>query len=152
MTSRPLQGMLQALRGGRKVTEQPARRQQIAVQVARVTLEPDGTISFVMRPGACLDAANTRELLQAFTQLAGNLPRRILVHSRGLRSQDRRSREMCSAPELARLVDRVAVIALNPVARVLTAFFVRVSKPRYPMRLFETEQAARAWLHGQGQT
>jgi hypothetical protein len=115
-------------------------------RAAEVTAEPDGTVVVRFRLGVRLNAVLTEELVRAQIAAAGGQKRPTLADVRDLVSTDRASRELAAGPELTAVVSRMAIVVGNPLTRMLSNFFSRVTGPSYPVRVFEDEARARAWL------
>jgi hypothetical protein len=116
------------------------------VVVATVQADADGTVVLAFADGCRLDAANTAPVVQAHLAAAAGEKRPTLADVRGMRSATRESRELAAGPNVAAITARMAIIVGNPVTRLLGNFFLVVTKPKYPTRLFTDEPAARAWL------
>jgi hypothetical protein len=108
--------------------------------------EPDGTIVMRYHPGVRLTATLTAQVAAAHIRLAAGQKRPVLADVRGLVSADRASREIAASAAVAAATWRLAILVENPVTRVLGNFFLRVSAPAYPTRIFDDEAVARAWL------
>jgi hypothetical protein len=81
---------------------------------------------------------------EAMAQLTGGRRSPLLVDSHDIGPQDRPART-----EFARrgdLVSAVALIVGTPLSRLMANFFLSVSKPVAPTRLFDDEASALAWL------
>lgn len=116
------------------------------VVVATVQAEADGTVVLVFAEGCRLDAANTAPVVQAHIAAAAEQKRPTLADVRGMRSATREARELAAGPGVAAITSRMAVIVGNPLTRTLGNFFMVVTSPKYPTRLFTDEAPARAWL------
>jgi hypothetical protein len=80
----------------------------------------------------------------AMAQLTGGRQSPLLVDVREVGPQDRAARN-----EFARrgdLVSAVALIVGTPLSRMMGNFFLGVSKPMAPTRLFDDEATALIWL------
>lgn len=121
-----------------------------APRSAEVFLEPDGTLVLRFHHGSRLDATLTREVTRAHVELAQGQPRHVLADVRGLVSVDRASRQLAASPDVTAATSRMAIVVGNPVTRTLGNFFIRVTTPRYPTRLFADERLARQWLRESG--
>jgi hypothetical protein len=126
------------------------RRPAVAPRSADVFLEPDGTLVLRFHHGSRLDAALTSEVTRAHVELAQGRARHVLADVRGLVSVDRASRQLAASPEVTAATSRMAIIVGNPVTRTLGNFFIRVTTPIYPTRLFADERLAREWLRESG--
>ncbi len=110
----------------------------------RMWLRPDGIVHLVWVPRAATDLKDALAATEAMTQLAGVRRSPLLVDTHDAGPQDRPART-----EFARRSDLVSAVALivgSPVSRLMGNFFISVSKPVAPTRLFEDEASAIAWL------
>jgi hypothetical protein len=126
------------------------RRPAIAPRSADAFAEPDGTIVLRFHSGSRLDAALTTEVVRAHVELAQGHKCPVLADVRGLVSVDRPSRQLAASAEAVGATSRMAIIVGNPVTRTLGNFFIRVTTPSYPTRLFADERPAREWLRESG--
>jgi hypothetical protein len=108
--------------------------------------EPDGTIVIRFHAGVELTLALTAPVVAEHIRLAGGEKRPVLADVRGLVSADRASRELAASPAVVAATARMAIVVGNPVTRVLGNFFLKVTTPAYPTRIFKDEAQARAWL------
>jgi hypothetical protein len=114
--------------------------------IATVTAEPDGTVVLVFAEGCRLDAANTLPVVQAHIAAAADQKRPTLADVRGMRSATREARQLAAGEDIAAITSRMAILVGNPVTGLLGNFFLKVTSPKYPTRLFNDEAPARAWL------
>lgn len=122
------------------------RRPMLAPKSAEAFVGADGILVLRFHRGTRLDAALTAEVVRAHIELAQGQPRPVLADVRGLVSVDRASRQLAASHEVTAATSRMAIIVGNPVTRTLGNFFIRVTTPSYPTRLFAEEGVARAWL------
>jgi hypothetical protein len=115
-------------------------------QSADVYAEADGTVVLRFRNAVRLTRDLTIDVARAHVAAANGEKRPVLADLRGLLSADRASRELAVAPDVTGATLRMAILVGNPVTRVLGGFFLRVTTPSYPTRIFSDEQEARAWL------
>jgi hypothetical protein len=113
---------------------------------ADVHVEPDGTIVMRYHAGVALEGALAAQVAAAHIRLAEGQKRPALVDMRGLVSVDRASRQVGASPGVVAVTARMAILVGNPVTRMLGNFFLKVTTPEYPTRLFADEAQARAWL------
>ena len=118
---------------------------EITHEKFRMTLPPDGVVRLVWAPLPS-GLEDARATITAMTELTGGRPAPLLVDTTHAGPQDRAARmEFINRHEV---VAAVALIVGNPLSRMMATFFVNVSKPKAPTRLFEDEAAALAWLKG----
>ena len=110
----------------------------------RIWLRPDGIVQLVWAPQTTVLLEDAASALEEMTQLTGGRPSPLLVDMRDTGPLDRATRA-----ELTRrndLQSAVALVAGTPLSRMMANFFLTVSKPLYPTRLFDNEASALAWL------
>lgn len=113
-------------------------------QKFRLWLRPDGIAEITWAPHVPSDVDDARAAIAVMTELTGGRPTPLLVHTENAGPQDRGARM-----EFIRHQEIVAAVALlvgNPLSRLMATFFINVSKPDVPIRLFEDESSAVAWL------
>jgi hypothetical protein len=113
---------------------------------AEVFAEPDGTIVLRFRPQLRLTGTQTAEVTRAQIALAAGHKRPVLADVRGLLTADRASRELAAGPSIAAVTACMAIVVGNAVTRMLGNFFLKVTTPPYPTRIFGDEAEARVWL------
>jgi hypothetical protein len=112
----------------------------------RMWLRPDGIVQvvWISRTTALLEDATAT--LEAMAQLTGGRRSPLLVDMRDTGPQDRATRaEWTSRSDLQ---SAVALIVGTPLSRMLGNLLLRANKPPFPVRLFDTEAPALAWLQG----
>lgn len=114
--------------------------------VADVSAEPDGLIVLRFDQDCRITESAAAEVAAAHVALASGSRGPVLVDMRGVLSADRGTRELAAGPDVSAVTARLAILVGNPVTRVLGNFFLRVSAPKYPTRIFNDETLARAWL------
>jgi hypothetical protein len=110
----------------------------------RMWLRPDGIVQMLWVPQVEIGLEDATAAIEAITELTGGRQSRLLVDLHDTGPQTRAARL-----ELARQDDTVSAVALivdTPLSRMLGNFFLTVSKPLYPTRLFDNEASAVAWL------
>jgi hypothetical protein len=110
----------------------------------RMWLRPDGIVAMVFAPRIATDLADALAAVDAMTELTRGRRSPLLVYLHGAGPQDRPARA-----EFARRDDVVSAVALivdTPLSRMIGNFYLTVSKPIAPTRLFDNEASALAWL------
>lgn len=113
-------------------------------QKFRLWLRPDGIAEISWAPFVPSHVEDARAAIAAMTELTGGRPTPLLVHTEDAGPQDRGARM-----EFVRHQEIVAAVALvvgNPLSRLMATFFINVSRPDIPIRLFEDDEAALTWL------
>jgi len=110
----------------------------------RMWLRPDGIVQIVWTQQTAMGREDAVAAIEAMAQLTGGRRSPLLVDLHGGGLPDRSARL-----ELAPRGDVVSAVALlvdTPLTRMLGNFFLSVNKPSYPIRLFDDEASALAWL------
>ena len=110
----------------------------------RMWLRPDGIVQLVRGPRTTVLVEDAHAALEAMARLTGGRPSPLLVDMHDTGSLDRPTRT-----EFTRRGDlqtAAALIVGTPLSRVMANFILGVSKPPFPVRLFDNETSAVAWL------
>ncbi len=113
---------------------------------ADVFSELDGTVVLRFHSECRLSEAQAAAVAREHVRAARGEKRPVLADVRGLIAADRGSRQVAAGPEVSAITLRMAILVDNPLTRVLGNFFLRVTTPEYPTRIFNDEARARAWL------
>ena len=117
---------------------------EITHEKFRIWLRPDGVVEIAWAPHVPSGIEDARATIAAMAELTGGRAAPLLVHTTHAGPQDRAARmEFIRRQEV---VAAVALIVGNPLSRMMATFFINVSKPEVPIRLFEDEAVALAWL------
>jgi hypothetical protein len=109
-----------------------------------IRVRSDGIVQIVWAPAAVMSYEDAIAATDAMTKLTGGKRCALLVDAHDAGPQDRAARS-----EFARrgdLVSAVALLGATPLSRMTGNFFIAVSRPMAPTKLFNDESAALAWL------
>lgn len=110
----------------------------------RMWRRPDGIVHLVWVPRCTMALADAVAATDAMTRLVRGDVAPLLVDTRDTGPQDRSARgEFVRRGEL---VSAVALLVDTPLSRMLGNFFIGVSRPTPPTRLFDDEDSAVSWL------
>ncbi len=121
----------------------------LLTNVEQIWLGTDGILRSVIRPDAVVTAEDAREGVAMYLRAAGDKKRPILIHLENLKyvSSEAKDTYMGSV-ETAQCLSAVALVVSGiPLARALVNSVVKFSKAPFPMRIFEDETTALAWLN-----
>ena len=118
----------------------------VEVPKGRVIREDGGVIAVRWSAGVDVDITDIEGVLDAELSLLQEARGRVLVDSRPVRSMTRAAQRRTAEHEIAAHTAAVAILIDGPVSRMLGNFFLSVSRPAYPTRLFADEASALAWL------
>jgi hypothetical protein len=110
----------------------------------RIWLRPDGIVQIVWAPAAVINYEDAIAAIDAMTKINDGKRRPLLVDAHDAGPQDRAARS-----EFVRrgdLVSAVALLGATPLSRMMAIFFIAVSRPMAPTKLFNDESSALAWL------
>lgn len=110
----------------------------------RMWLPSDGVVRLVWSPPVPSGLEDAIATIDAMVKITGDRPAPLLVDTRQAGPQDRTGRlEFIRRHEV---VSAVGILVQNPLSRMMAAFFINVSRPKAPTRVFDDEAAAVAWL------
>lgn len=117
----------------------------IEARTFRTWLGEDGIVRVVVAPNAEQTLADAQEAVAASARVA--LGRRLLlIDMRAMKSLERAARDYYAGEQPARSFTAVALLVYSPVSRVIANFFMGLSRPLIPTRMFTDEKQALQWL------
>jgi hypothetical protein len=125
----------------------PAGARIIDTGAARWWLDPSGVVcnhSYADH----VTSQNIRDGLRAALELSGGRRAPLVAEAGPLGGSDREARDLLVGPEATAAYSAMAVVVRSPVARTLMNFFVRFSKPPFPVQVFTSPSEALAWAAG----
>ena len=112
----------------------------------RMWLRPDGIVQVVWLPRTTVLLEDATATLDAMAELTCGRRSPLVVDMRDTGPQDRRTRAEWTSR--TGLQSAVALIVGTPLSRMLGNLLLMITKPQFPVRLFDNEAAAIAWLLG----
>ncbi|MCC2333958.1 DUF7793 family protein [Cellulomonas wangsupingiae] len=110
----------------------------------RMWLRSDGVVELTWTPHVPSGLEDAVAAIEAMSGLTGGRAAPLLVHTTDAGPQDRAARmEFVRRQEI---VSAVALLVGNPLSRMMATFFINVSRPEVPTRLFDDADAAAEWL------
>lgn len=99
------------------------------------------------KPGVPHGLAEAREVVEAHIRLADGKMCAVLADIRDVsKGADSAARRYYASEEGSHLKAAMALVADSPIQRMIGNLFLRVSRPRYPTRLFGNPNDALSWL------
>ena len=120
----------------------------IITSVSKVWLGEDGIARVIHVPGAKVTLKDAQETMAAYLKVNKGRKLPLFVDTKTMRSLAREARHYYAGEEAAKVASAVAIIVGTPVSRVLGNFYIGLSNPHLPSRLFSSENEALAWLKG----
>ena len=120
--------------------------EQIEIRGARLWLGEDGIFHIIHVPGSEMDLDDAQEIMTDYLKPNKGKRRPLFIDMRNLKSFDRGARQYFSGEEATQTVRALAIFVGSPVSRVSGNFYLGISSPQTPTRLFTTEGEALEWL------
>jgi len=117
-------------------------------RVAKLWLGEDGIVRIIHVHGADVTLEDAQETMAAYLKINKGKKRPLFVDTKTMRSLAREARKYYAGEEAAKVASAVAIIVGTPVSRVLGNFYIGLSNPLLPSRLFSSEDEALEWLKG----
>jgi hypothetical protein len=118
------------------------------VRVAKLWLGEDGIVRIIHVPGAEVTLEDVKETMAAYLKIYKGKKRPLFVDTKTMKSLAREARKYYAGDEAANVASAAAIIVGTPVSRVLGNFYLGLSNPHLPSRLFSSEDEALKWLKG----
>jgi hypothetical protein len=120
----------------------------ITTRVSKVWLGEDGIARVIHVANAEVTLEAAKETMAAYLKIYDGKRRPLFVDTKTMKSLAREARHYYAGEEAAKVASAVAIIVGTPVSRVLGNFYIGLSNPHLPSRLFTSEAEALAWLKG----
>jgi hypothetical protein len=118
------------------------------VRVAKLWMGDDGIVRIIHIPGAEVTLEDAQETMAAYLKLNNGKRRPLFIDTKTMKSMTRETRQYYAGEEAAKVASAAAIVVGTPVSRVLGNFYIGLSNPRLPSRLFSSENEALEWLKG----
>lgn len=115
---------------------------------AKLWVGEDGIVRIIWVPNAEVTLEDAREIMDAYHKLRKGRKLPLLIDTRTMKSFDRGARHLFAGEEAGGCASAAAIIVGTPVSKVLGNFYLGLSNPHVPSRLFSSEDEALAWLKG----
>ncbi|MDO9300625.1 MAG: hypothetical protein Q7T89_04540 [Anaerolineales bacterium] len=109
-------------------------------------LREDGIVVLRWKPKVELKLAQAQESFEVFTSITSGKKSPLLVDTAAVQYYTREFREYYVSEAVSQTASAVALLVGSPLTRTMANFFLSVSKPRIPTRMFDSEAAAIKWL------
>jgi hypothetical protein len=105
----------------------------------------DGILHFICNQGFELDIDSARKIAKDLISFQNGKKHPICVNITGLADTDKAGRDFM-ATECAKFSTGIAFIAESELSRIMGNFFLQVSKPTVPTKLFTDKENALVYL------
>jgi len=120
----------------------------IKTSVSTVWLGEDGIARIIHIPNAVVTLEDAKETMAAYLQINNGKRLPLFVDTKSMKSLAREARHYYASEEAAKVASAAAIIVGTPVSRVLGNFYIGLSNPHLPSRLFTSDAEALGWLKG----
>jgi hypothetical protein len=117
-------------------------------RVARLWVGDDGICRIIHVPDAEVTLEDAQETMAAYKKIYNGRKLPLLIDTKTMRSLSREARHYYAGEEAASCASAAAIIVGTPVSKVLGNFYIGLSNPHLPSRLFTSEEEALTWLKG----
>lgn len=120
----------------------------VEISHATLTQYADGVMYFHYHDNLYVDLEAAKAIIHsARAEMETIAPRPTIVDISGVKGVSREARHYLStSPDNMSIASGVAMIAGNPISRVIGNFFLGLNRPPIPVKLFGDFESARAWL------
>lgn len=105
----------------------------------------DGYLYFIYKPNIHIDLAGAKQIVSDRLKVQGGKPFKVICYIQGIRNMDKAARDYL-ATEGSKDVIAVALIAESTAQKLMTNFYLSVSRPTVPTKMFSTEEEAKSFL------
>jgi hypothetical protein len=105
----------------------------------------DGVLFFVYKPGTNMDLAAARQVVNDRVEVQKGESYPVFCDMRGVRDSNKAARDYL-AKEGSALVRAVAVLIDSPVTKVMLNFYLTISRPLVPTKMFTDKNQALEYL------
>ena len=115
-------------------------------RVASVWVGDDGICRVIHAPDVEVTLQDAQETMAAYRKLNNGKRLPLLIDMKTMRAISRDARHFYASEEAAECACAAAILVGTPVSRVLGNFYIGLSNPYLPSKLFTSEDEALAWL------
>ena len=98
------------------------------------------------KKGLKIDLDIAKEIVRTWQDFTEHKPVLQLVYNQGVVSMDKKARDYLSSKEAVGKIIAGAIVLDSPFGSFLGNFYLTVSKPKMPARIFSNTEAALKWL------
>jgi len=120
----------------------------ILTRTAKIWLGEDGITRITYFRNTEDMLVDAKEMVATVWNINKGKKTSLLVDKRVIKSMDREAREYYAGEEAAKTVNATALLIGSPVSRIIANFYIRLNKPKFPVKLFTSETEAIEWLKG----
>ncbi|MDH5607044.1 MAG: hypothetical protein OEY93_09160 [Anaerolineae bacterium] len=122
-----------------------AEKRVIKTNTADVWLDEEGIV-WIENHVPAITQKEVEENFQAVWEIGGHIQRPVINLIEGITLVDKETRDYGAGEDAQRILSAMALVAKNRLSVVVGNFFINVSNPTYPTKLFTSQAAALEWL------
>ena len=121
----------------------------IETRTTKIWLDDDGIIKIVTKPGVTKQTlSDAVENMEAVDKMRQGNKRPLFIDIRAAMSTSAEGRRYYARAELGEHFSAGAFIIDSPLSRVIGSLYLGISKPPFPVMLFDSPEKALDWLRG----
>jgi hypothetical protein len=114
-------------------------------EFATITLRNDGIVEFVQKPGV-INLSKVKECHAAMDALQVEQPFLLLVIVPSGASATKEAREYAAQESIRNRIKAQAIVLDNVATRIMANFYMKINRPRQPIKIFSDKKQAITWL------
>ena len=106
----------------------------------------DDLLIATYKKGVKLSLDMAKEIVKARLEFTNHKPSLVLIYNQGVVSMDKKARDYLSSNEGISGIIAAAIVLDSPFGSFLGNFFLSVTKPKIPARIFSKKEEALKWI------
>jgi len=119
-----------------------------STRICKLSVGADGICRLHYEAHAEISLEDAQEVLAAYHAIRQDKKLPLLVDTKSIESFAREARQYFASDEISADATAAAILVGTPVSQVLGNFYLGLTNPRLPSRLFTSEDEALTWLKG----
>lgn len=105
----------------------------------------ESVLFFIYKPGVVINLESAKQIVRDRLMVQKNTPYAVFCDMRGIKDSDKAARDYL-AKEGSNLVRAVAVLTDSPVTKIMLNFYLTISRPLIPTKMFTDKNQALEFL------
>jgi len=106
----------------------------------------DDLLTATYKKGLKISLDMAKDIVKSRLELTNHRPLLVLVYNQGVVSMEKKARDYLSSNEGVSEIIAAAIVLDSPFGSFLGNFFISVTKPKIPARIFSKREDALKWL------
>jgi hypothetical protein len=120
---------------------------KISASKADIGLTDEGHILIRVHENKEIEVSDIEEINEIKTRFADNKPYTVIFVAPFFGNISKEARELSASDLVYKNAIAKGIVVKNLSARLISTFFIQISKPPAPTKMFATEEEASAWLN-----